>query len=100
MVSGIQLGQLVTSKAGRDQGRHFLVVEIIDNKFVMVADGDLRKIENPKKKNVRHLVFHETIVEDIKSKLEEDQPLSNEELRAKLARAIKLHFDKEVKLHA
>ncbi|MEC9488715.1 MAG: KOW domain-containing RNA-binding protein, partial [Halanaerobium sp.] len=89
-------GQLVTSLAGRDRGRHLLIVEVIDDKFVLVADGSLRPIEKPKKKNARHLALHETIVEDMKSRIEKNLPISNEELRAYLERANKLHFGKEV----
>lgn len=43
------------SKTGRDQGRMFIVVGVIDNRFVTLADGSLRKIENPKVKNIKHI---------------------------------------------
>lgn len=48
--NNISIGQAVVSKAGRDRGRLFLVVEILDDVYVNVADGDLRPIERPKKK--------------------------------------------------
>lgn len=43
------------SKTGRDQGRMFIVVGVINNHFVTLADGSLRKIENPKVKNIKHI---------------------------------------------
>ena len=51
----MQLGSIVQSKAGRDQGKIFIVVEVVNSDFVRIADGDLRKIEDPKLKNIKHL---------------------------------------------
>lgn len=50
----IQKGSIVYSKAGRDSGSVFMVLDT-DGAYVFLADGDLRKIENPKRKNVKHL---------------------------------------------
>ena len=34
----IEIGSIVFSKAGRDMGRPFIVIQEIDKDFVMVAD--------------------------------------------------------------
>ena len=47
------LGSVVYSLMGRDKGRYFAVVEVIDESFVMIADGDLRRLANPKKKKIK-----------------------------------------------
>ena len=47
-------GMVVISKSGRDKGRSFVVFET-DDRYVWLADGKLRKIEAPKKKNIKHL---------------------------------------------
>jgi len=36
----ISIGQVVYSRAGRDSGRKLVVVGIVDDKNVLVADGD------------------------------------------------------------
>jgi len=54
-VTPIGVGSVVRSRAGRDAGREFLVVGILDQEYVLLADGDLRKAERPKKKKVKHL---------------------------------------------
>ena len=51
------IGQIVRSVAGRDAKRVFAVVGIADDTSVLVADGKLRKLASPKKKNLRHLRF-------------------------------------------
>jgi large subunit ribosomal protein L14e len=52
---GIRAGEIVKSRAGRDAGRYFVVKEIIDDSYVLIVDGSLRKLEKPKKKKVKHL---------------------------------------------
>ncbi len=48
-------GRVVLSTQGRDEGRYFIVLEVIDEDFVLMADGLTRKIDHPKKKKVKHL---------------------------------------------
>ena len=48
------VGQMVFSKSGRDKGLPFIVCAI-ENNFVYLIDGKLRKIETPKKKKVIHI---------------------------------------------
>ncbi len=52
-------GQLVRSLAGRDKGKHYLVLEEIGHKHVLLVDGRSRPIERPKKKNMVHLQHYE-----------------------------------------
>lgn len=60
----VQVGQVVLSKAGRDKGRVFLISEIVDPTFVKVVDGDLRKLEKPKLKKMKHLAIYNTVISD------------------------------------
>lgn len=48
-------GQLVKSKAGRDKDRTFIIIAIVDDQYVTIVDGDLRWVEKPKRKKIRHL---------------------------------------------
>lgn len=43
-------GQIVKSKAGHDKGEIFFVIAIVDDDYVLIADGDRRKSESPKKR--------------------------------------------------
>lgn len=53
----ISNGSIVLSKAGRDSGRIFAVVGKMDENHVYISDGRHRKLENPKKKKLKHLKF-------------------------------------------
>ncbi|MGI6585734.1 MAG: RNA-binding protein [Gracilibacteraceae bacterium] len=83
----ISLGQIVISTAGRDKGRKFVVLCIIDEKYVYISDGDIRKAEKPKLKKIKHLKKLNHVAEDIKDKLESCEKLSNSEIR-KLLKSI------------
>jgi len=81
----VTLGQVVVSKAGRDTGRKFIVVNIIDENFVEVSDGSLRKLEKPKKKKLKHLIITDERVDSLFEKLMNNMKITNAEIRRALA---------------
>jgi large subunit ribosomal protein L14e len=83
-MEGITLGQIVHSKAGRDKGKYFIVVNIVDDDYVLIVDGKLRKIDNPKKKKIKHLVSHNIVTEDILTSIKSNKRITDAELRKSL----------------
>ncbi len=79
--SDITIGQLVKSRAGRDKGNIFLVLDIIDDKHILIVDGDLRKLDKPKKKKVKHLIVYNTVIADFKEKVDEGIKINNGYIR-------------------
>lgn len=77
----ISLGQLVHSRAGRDKGKYFFVVDVINTEYVLLADGDLRSILKPKKKKIKHLVFHRLVSEEIEAELKGDRRQLDSKIR-------------------
>lgn len=80
----IGLGQVVMSQAGRDKGRFMIVVGTTDTNYVYVADGTLRKIENPKKKNIKHLKATNKRADQIAEKLARKRKIKNTEIKEAL----------------
>lgn len=78
-------GQIVFSKSGRDKGRAFIVYDYNDD-YVFIVDGDLRKIEKPKKKKKIHIQISHNIDEEIKNKIENGLYLLNSDIKKALAR--------------
>ena len=78
----IEIGSIVISKAGRDRGRLFLVVAEVDDDFVMVANGALRKLDRLKKKRRRHLKPTGQVVEALARRLSDGGAVEDHELRA------------------
>ncbi|MDO8685800.1 MAG: RNA-binding protein [Clostridiales bacterium] len=75
------VGEIVFSKAGRDKGRPFLVVSEAGAEYIFLADGELRKVEKPKKKKVKHVAFTGYIIESFKERLENGNKIGNSEVR-------------------
>jgi ribosomal protein L14E/L6E/L27E len=70
-------GRVVRSRAGRD-GDGFFVVLAADQRSAVICDGRRRRLEHPKKKNLRHLSATGTV-------LPEEQMQTNREIRRALA---------------
>ncbi len=75
------LGKVVHSKSGRDKGKFFIIIGIIDAEYVYISDGDLRKIEKPKKKKIKHLVFKDVLADDIRNTILSDGKISNSKIK-------------------
>jgi large subunit ribosomal protein L14e len=50
-----ELGCIVEVTSGRDKGSLCVVVGYEGDRFVLMADGDKRKADSPKRKNVSHV---------------------------------------------
>ncbi|MCJ7687954.1 MAG: KOW domain-containing RNA-binding protein [Clostridiaceae bacterium] len=74
------LGKVANSKAGRDMHRSFIVVGILNSEYVYISDGQLRKIEKPKKKKLKHLNFTETIAEEIRVMILSKKKVTNSKI--------------------
>lgn len=81
LTNELTIGQVVKSRAGRDNGRVFLILDIIDEHHVLIVDGDLRKLDNPKKKKVKHLIIYNTILPGFKEKLEDSLTINDAYIR-------------------
>ncbi|WP_246637557.1 KOW domain-containing RNA-binding protein [Crassaminicella profunda] len=80
----IAVGQIVKSKAGRDKDRAFIVLDIVDEQYVLIADGDLRKIDKSKKKKMKHLQKYNIISDEVKNRIENNDKINNLLLRREL----------------
>lgn len=80
----VSLGSIVMSKAGRDKSNCFIVVAQ-ENDYVYICDGDLRKIDKPKKKKKKHLSVTSTVCNSIGEKIVANNKVTNAELRRALA---------------
>lgn len=80
----LKLGSVVYSKMGRDKGKYYIVTEIVDDEFVKIADGDLRKLRTAKLKRVKHVRANGDVLERIAVKLADKQQIFDAEVRSAL----------------
>lgn len=81
-----QVGLLVTSIAGRDRAKSYVIVGPAGPGFVHVVDGRVRKMDRPKRKNLKHLVVHHVADPDLLAKLAGGEPVTDELVRRALKR--------------
>lgn len=81
MVYPYRIGELVISRAGRDRGKYYFIVGWEKENFVKIANGDTRKIEGPKRKNVKHLRSTGVVYEELAIWLENKKKIRNEDLK-------------------
>ena len=74
----LKIGTVVQSLRGRDEG--FFMVVGTDGMFAYLADGCSRRLEKPKKKNLRHLRVTRTV-------LDPERVQTNRQLKAALREA-------------
>ena len=85
------IGRFAWSKAGRDEGRLFIITAIVDDNHVLLADGSLRRVDSPKKKKLRHL----QILEDGAGSVAEQLRTRRKPLDAELRDAIRLRLERQ-----
>jgi large subunit ribosomal protein L14e len=76
-----RIGQMVRILKGRDAGGIACIILINDSRFVLIADGDKRKLDRSKKKNVNHLELLDFISLEIKNSIEQTGRVTNAKLR-------------------
>jgi len=86
-----KVGQIVRILQGREAGQFAVVIENIDNRFVYLADGDKRKYDRPKKKNVRHIEVTDYISEDVQSSLLNTGRVTNGKLRFTISKFVDMY---------
>lgn len=79
------VGCLAVSKAGHDKDEIYLILKE-EKDFVYLADGIGKTTLTPKKKNKKHIQIiknglQEIPVEDVRGKLENGQPVMDEEIK-------------------
>ncbi len=79
--SSFKIGEIVEVTQGRDAGKYAVILEIINERYVKIIDGDRRKYDNPKKKNVIHIRSTGVISKEVITSLMEEKRVSNAKVR-------------------
>ena len=80
----ISKSDIIESLAGRDKGKLFYVIDTEEN-YVLIADGKGRKLENPKRKKLKHVRRVSRTETRVAAKILNGDKVLNSELRRDLA---------------
>lgn len=84
MEKKIEIGTICYSKAGRDCKRYYIICGIVNERFVLIADGKYHKLSKPKKKNICHLRVTEYKLDVIAQKISDNVKIYDAELNRAL----------------
>lgn len=75
------LGMFAVSRAGHDVGNVYVIIRQM-GRYVYLADGDLKGVDNPKRKNCKHFqIIRKGASAELIEKLQNNQAVSNEEIK-------------------
>ena len=80
----IAKSDIVRSGAGRDKGKLFVVLAV-EGEYLLLADGKSRRVEAPKRKKRRHVLFVAAEETRVSEKIKNNEKVTNSELRRTLA---------------
>jgi large subunit ribosomal protein L14e len=92
-----QVGQFVLIKRGRDIGQYAIIVRLVDKRFVLIADGNKRKFDCPRQKNISHLQLIDQISSEVQSSIIESGRVTNGKLRFALTKYLNLYLSEKEK---
>lgn len=74
-----KIGDIAISRAGRDKDRYYLIIDI-DSKYIYLSDGRYHKIEEPKRKNFKHVSVKYVVEKELRDKIS-TKKLTNEDVK-------------------
>ncbi|AFC33632.1 KOW domain-containing RNA-binding protein [Paenibacillus mucilaginosus] len=76
-----EIGQIVRVIRGQDTGKHAVIIGVVDQRYVWIADGSKRKFDEPKKKNLIHLELLPVISTEVSDSIRTTGRVTNGKLR-------------------
>jgi large subunit ribosomal protein L14e len=86
--SSPRIGQVVRILQGREAGQFAIVIGELDDRFVLLADGEKRKYDRPKKKNLNHIEVFDYISPEVQNSLLETGRVTNGKLRFAISKFV------------
>lgn len=74
------IGCFATSIAGHDHNNIYVIIDS-DDEYVYLVDGKIRKVNNPKKKKLKHVQLIKRTDDTIAGRINNNVALSNEDIK-------------------
>lgn len=75
----MEVGMFAKSLAGHDKKKTYIIIRV-EKEYVWVVDGCFHNMENPKKKNKKHIQVIHKISESIRQTILNKQKFTNEQI--------------------
>lgn len=81
----LKIGSVVMSTQGRDKGMYFVVVKLdVKSGYAYLSDGGMRRLNAPKRKNVKHVSDSGSVLSSIADKLNTGKKVFDSEVKSAL----------------
>lgn len=77
----LNIGEIVEILTGREKGKYGVIIGKENDRYIFIADGDKRKFDQPKRKNIRHIRATGYISKEIVDSLDKNGKVTNAKLR-------------------
>lgn len=74
------IGCFAASIAGHDHNNIYVIIDA-DDEYVYLVDGKIRKVNNPKKKKLKHVQLIKRTDDTIAGRINNNVALSNEDIK-------------------
>lgn len=88
-VDGLRQGQLIRSLRGRDRNQYYLILEMVEDRFIKVVNGKNHPLAKPKQKNLKHVKVTMLVAKEIETALAKRGHVIDSEIRATIGRLVK-----------
>ena len=92
----VRIGQVVFIKKGRDREKYAVIVHIHDARYVCIADGEKRKFDHMKRKNLLHLEVLPFRNDEIAYLIAQTGRVQNSKLRQTISQYIEQQHAEEI----
>lgn len=73
--------EVVKSIAGHDQGKIYLISEVLEKDYVLLIDGKLRTLKKPKKKKLKHINSLNVVESQLETIFDDKSKINDGEIR-------------------
>lgn len=87
-IGTFEVGDLVVSTKGRDEGTVYVIINKVDQNYVRLVDGNYKKFINPKLKKTKHIKLLNIKLEKIEAKIKENIKIFDSEIYSAIKKAL------------
>ena len=93
MKAPLEAGRVVCVTCGHDAGNWYAVLQVLDERMVLLCDGRLRGVEHPKKKKKKHIqIIHSSAEDALIQSMQQNLPGEKDEINRRICKTLEAYL--------
>ena len=93
MKAPLEAGRVVCVTRGHDAGNWYAVLQVLDERMVLLCDGRLRGVEHPKKKKKKHIqIIHSSAEDALIQSMQQNLPGEKDEINRRICKTLEAYL--------